>query len=198
LGAGLPASAAWLSPIALGSLGLVERVAVRLAAIDRPDRASIGARARRGRRLLAAMLIGIAAVLIASSAILAAAGGWFAWGLVAASAIAAATKARHFRFAAEVAPLLAAGLAGLVLLQYPLVAVLAVWRKGPGAAAFLLTGDAVILVAAVSIVRKWDLPPALRRQLGRLEVLATAATVPLAAGVLGAYTAVARIVHGFS
>jgi type VII secretion integral membrane protein EccD len=191
-------AAALLSPIALGSLAPAERLAVRLAGIQRSDQASISARANRGRQLLAAMLIGIAVVLTASSAVLAVSGGWFAWGLIAASALGVAAKARHFRFAAEVAPLLASGLAGLLLLQYPLVAALAIGPRGVGGAAALLTADALILVAAVSTVRRWDLSPGLRRQLGRVEAIATAATVPLALGVLGAYAAVAQFVHGLS
>lgn len=198
LGGGPLAAAALLPPITLGSLALAERLAVRLAGVNRYDQASVSARARRGRRLLAAMLIGIAVVLFVSSAILAVAGGWFAWGLVAASSLAVATKARHFRFVAEVAPLLAAALAGLLLLQFPLVAALAIGLRGAGGAAALLASDALVLVAAVSVVRRWELSPGLRRQLGRLEALATAATVPLAVGVLGVYAAVARIVHGLS
>jgi type VII secretion integral membrane protein EccD len=198
VGAAPLSAAAWLSPIALGSLAVVERLAVRLAGINRRDQASISARARRGRQLLAAMLIGIAVVLTASSVILAASRDWFALGLVAASSLAVAAKARHFRFAAEVAPLLAAGLAGLLLLQYPVVIALAIGSRGAGGAAALLTADALVLVTAVSIVRRWDLSPGFRRQLARLEALATAATVPLAVGVLGGYAAVARFVHGLS
>jgi type VII secretion integral membrane protein EccD len=197
VGAGPMQAAALLCPIALGSLALPARLAVRLAGINHSDTASISARARRGRQLLAALLIGIAVLLIGSSAVLAVSGGWFAWSLVAASALGVAAKARHFRFAAEVAPLLAAGLAGLVLLEYPLIAAFAIGPKGAGGATAMLTADALILAAAGSLVREWDLSPRLRRQLGRLEATATAATVPLALGALGAYEAVARLVHGF-
>jgi type VII secretion integral membrane protein EccD len=197
VGAGPVAAAALLCPIALGSLALPARVAVRLAAINHPEPASLAARATRGRRLLAALLIGISVVLIVASTILAVSGGWFAWGLVAASAIAVSAKARHFRFATEVAPLLAAGAAGLLLLEYPLISAFAVGPKGSGGAAAVLIADALVLAAAGSTVRRWELSAQLRRQLGRLEAIATAATVPLAVGVLGAYEAVARVVHGF-
>jgi hypothetical protein len=142
------------------------------------------------------MLIGISPVLIASSAVLVFAGGWFAWGLVAASALALIAKARHFRFTAEVAPLLAAGLAGFLLLEYPLVVAFA-GPKGAGGAAAILTADALILALAGSTVRRWDLSTRLRLLLGQLEAVATAASVPLAAGVLGVYAAVGRLVHGF-
>jgi ESX secretion system protein EccD len=198
VGAGPASAAALLCPIGLGSLALAERTAVRLAGIYFPDQSSISARARRGRRLMAALLIGIALVLVWSSAILAVSGDWFAWGLIGASAIAAAAKARHFRFTAEVAPLLGAGLAGLLLLELPLVVALAIGPRGAGGAAGVLTADALVLALAVGIVRRWELSPRLKRQLGRLEAFATAATVPLAVGVLGAYPAVARLVHGFT
>lgn len=198
LGAGLLPAAAVLCPVALGSLALPARLAVQLAGIDHPEPASAGARARRGRHLLAAMLIGIALVLIVSSAILAMSGGWFASGLVAASALGVVAKARHFRFATEVAPLLAAGLAGLLLLQYPLIVALAIGSRGTGGAAAILTVDALVLAMTGATVRRWDLSPRIRRQLGRVEAIATAATVPLAVGALGAYAAVARVVHGFS
>ncbi len=198
VGAGLLQAAALLCPIALGSLALPARLAVGLAGIDNLGPASVGARATRGRQLLAAMLIAIALVLVGSSAILAISRGWFGWGLVAASSLSVVAKARHFRFAAEVAPLLAAGLAGLLVLQYPLIVALAIGPRGAGGGAAILTADALILVVAGSMVRRWDLSPRLRRQLGRLEALATAATVPLAVGVLGTYAAVARLVHGLS
>jgi type VII secretion integral membrane protein EccD len=194
VGAGPVSAAALLCPIALGSLALPARLAVRLAGLNTPGPGSLTARARRGRQLLAALLTGPAVVLIASSAILTLSGGWFAWGLVAASSVGVAAKARHFRFTGEVVPLLAAGLAGLLMLEYPLSVALAVGPKGAGGAAALLTVDALILAIAGSTVR-WDLSPRLRRQLGRLEAIATAATIPLALGALGAYGAVAHLVH---
>jgi type VII secretion integral membrane protein EccD len=198
VGAGPISAAAVLCPVALGSLAFAERMAVRLAAIDNPDPKSISVRAGRGRQLMAALLIGIALVLIWSSAVLAVSGDVFAWGLVAASALGVAAKARHFRFIAEVAPLLGAGLAGLLLLELPLVGALAIGPRGAGGAAAVLTADAIILALTAGIVRRWNLSPRLRRQLGRLEAFATAATVPLALGVLGFYGAVGRLVHGFT
>ena len=196
VGAGPLPAAALLCPIALGSLALPARLAVRLSGVDQSNPASVSVPAQRGRRLLAAMLIGISVVLVGSSALLAISGGSFSWGLVAAAALGVAAKARHFRFAAEVVPLLAAGLAGLVLLEYPVVAALAIGPRGAGGAAAALTADAIILAAAGSTVRRWELSPRLLRQLGRLEAVATAVTVPLALGVLGTYEAVARLVHG--
>jgi type VII secretion integral membrane protein EccD len=198
VGAGPISAAAVLCPVTLGSLAFAERMAVRMAAIDNPDPTSISVRARRGRQLLAALLIGIALVLIWSSALLAVSGDVFAWGLVAASALGVAAKARHFRFTAEVASLLGAGLAGLLLLEVPLVVALAIGPRGAGGAAAVLTADALILALTAGIVRRWNLSPRLRRQLGRLEALATAATVPLALGVLGFYAAVGRLVHSFT
>jgi type VII secretion integral membrane protein EccD len=195
-GAGAVAAAGLLCPVLLGSLSMPARLSVRLAGIDSPATGAMSSRTARARSLLAAMLIGIAIVLAASFAVLVFSGGWFAWGLVAASALAMIAKARHFRFSAEVAPLLATGLTGLLLLELPLVVAIAGPRSAGGAAA-MLTADALILALAGTTVRRWDLSTRLRLQLGLLEAVATAASVPLAAGVLGAYAAVGRLVHGF-
>jgi hypothetical protein len=189
------AAAALLCPVALGCLSLPGRLAVRLAGIDSPASGTLSSQAARARSLLAAMLIGIAIVLAAAFAVLVFSGGWYAWGLVAASALAVVAKARHFRFSAEVAPLLGAGLTGVLLLELPLVVAIAGPRSAGGAAA-MLTADALILALAGTTVRRWDLSTRVRLQLGLLEAFATAASVPLAAGVLGAYAAVGRLVHG--
>jgi len=193
-GAGFAAAAALLVPLALGSLALPAPLAVRLARLDDPGAGSLDARVRRARRLLAAFLIGVAVVLAVSSEILVASGGWFAWGLVAAGAVGAAARARHFRFTAEVAPLLAAGLAGLFLLQYPLVVELAGW--GAGGAAIVLVVDAIVLIGVGTGIRGFNVPPRLQRPLARLEAVVTAVSVPLSLGVLGAYDAVAHFARG--
>lgn len=193
-GAGFVAAAGLLIPIALGGLALPAPLAVRLARLDDPSLGPLDARVRRARLLLAAFLIGVAFVLVASSTILVASGGWFAWGLVAVGAIGVAARARHFRFTAEVTPLIVAGLAGLLLLQYPLVVQLAGW--GAGGAAIVLVVDALVLVAAAEWIRGWSVSPRLQRPLARLETLVTAASVPLSLGVLGVYEAAAHFARG--
>jgi hypothetical protein len=193
-GVGLPSAAAVLGPLGLVGLALAPPLATRLAGLDELDPASLAARARRGRRLLAAMLIGIAFALTASSAILAASGGWFAWGLVAAIAVGVVARARHFRFAAEVVPLVAAGLAAAILLEISLLPQL-VGSPRAGATVAVLIADALVLIAAAAAFRSWDVSPRLRRQLGRLELLAIVASVPLALGVLGIYEEVGRLAH---
>lgn len=198
-GVGLQVGAALICPLQLGGLALVAPLAARLAGIYDPGSTQLGAQLRRGRDLVAALLIGVAVSLAASSAVLAVSGGWFARGLVVAVALAAAAKARHFRFAAEVAPLLAAGLAGLLTLEYPLSASLAIGARGIGGAAGLLIADGLvlfILAAAARTFQGWDLSARWRRWLRRLDALATAASVPLALGVIGAYEAAAHFAHG--
>jgi type VII secretion integral membrane protein EccD len=189
------AAAAVLAPLGLGQLALTPGLAARLANLAEPDPASIPARARRGRRLLAALLVGSAVVLTVSNAALAISGGWFAWSLTAVTSIAVVAKTRHFRFSAEVAPLIAAGLIGLVLLECSLVLQLAGPGRVGGTVAVLIV-DGILLAAAAATIRGSELSPVFRRQLGRVELLATAATVPLALGVLGTYEAVARFAHG--
>lgn len=193
-GAGFVAAAALLIPIALGGLALPAPLAVRLARLDDPSLGLLDARVRTARRLLAAFLIGVASVLVASSTILVASSAWFAWALVAVGAIGVAARARHFRFAAEVTPLIVAGLTGLLLLQYPLVVQLAGW--GAGGAAIVLVVDALVLVAAAEGIRGWNVSPRLQRPLARLETLVTAASVPLSLGVLGVYDAAAHFARG--
>lgn len=195
LGGDLVASAALLGPLGLGALALAPRLAARLANLDEPDPASLAARTKRGRRILAALLTGTSLMVAGASVVIAASGGWYAWGMLAAMSVAMILKARHFRFGAEVAPLISSGIAGLVLLESSLVLQLAGTARVAGAAAVLIA-DALILATAGAFVRRLEISPNLRRQLGRVELLATTASVPLAVGILGAYDAVARFAHG--
>jgi type VII secretion integral membrane protein EccD len=193
-GARIDAAAALLVPLALGAVSLAPSIAVRVAGVDLPGARPLDPRVGQGRGLLASLLVGLAAVLVAASVVVVARGGWFAWALVAAGAIASVVKARHFRFAAEVGPLLVAGLVGLLLLQYPL----AVQLPGHGwdGAGIVLVVDAVVVLAAGAWVRRWNPTPQLLRRLGSIDALATAATVPLSLGVLGTYEAVERFARG--
>lgn len=196
-GAGVLAATAVLAPLGLAGLALAPPLATRLARLDELDAASLADRVRRARRLLAAMLIGNSLMLAGSSAILAASGGWFAWGLVAAIAVGVAARARHFRFSAEVAPLVGASLAAVIFLEISLVLQLAGSDRAGGTAAVLIA-DALVLVTASAAFRSWGVSPRLRRQLGILELLATLASVPLALGVLGIYEAAARFARGLA
>jgi hypothetical protein len=60
----------------------------------------------------------------------------------------------------------------------------------PLAGPAVLLGTAAALAALGLLGRRWRLPVGVRRQLGRAEALAAAATVPLALGMLGLYAAV--------
>lgn len=192
-GAGVVAAAALLCPVGLAALALSTPLAATLSGVMAADAASVDRRVHLGRRTLAALLTGIAIVLAASSAVLAMSGGWFAWGLIAVTAVAAAVKARHHRFAAEVVPLLVAGLAGLLLLEFPLVA-----HGGTAVAAALLIADGLVLTAGAGAIRDRNLPARIHRRLRTVEWLAIAASVPLALGVLHAYDAVVRFARGVS
>ena len=193
-GAKIYAAAALLVPVNLAGIALAPSAAVRLVALDVPGTGSLDARVGRGRGLLAALLIGLAAALVLSNAVLVLRGGWFAWGLVAAGAIGCLVKARHFRFAGEVAPLLVAGVVGLLVLQLPLLVQLP--ARGWGGVAIALVADALVLLVASLWVRTWNPAPVLLRQLAWIETLATVASVPLSLGVLGTYEAVARLARG--
>jgi type VII secretion integral membrane protein EccD len=187
-GGGLLQAAALLVVIELLALALLAPLNVRLVRIGGADSASLLRRLRGGRRLQAASVIATALVITVSCAVLALSGGWFAKALVAATAVAAILRARHYRFVAEVAPLLATGLVSLILLELSLGA----WF------APLLIADAVVLVGAATTVRRWSLSPHVKRWLGPVEALAIAATVPLALGVLGLYGAVAHFARSLA
>src|SRR4029077_8101853 len=95
-----------------------------------PSRLLVAQRLPQGRNIATASRIASAVVIVTSCAVLAATGGWFARGLVAATAIATLLRARHYRFAGEVAPLLTAGIAGLILLELPIAAWLSLGARG--------------------------------------------------------------------
>jgi type VII secretion integral membrane protein EccD len=192
-GAGVVSGAAILCPFGLTATALSSSLAARLGGVITTDTISVDRHVRRGRQLSAALLAGITLVLTASSIVLAVSGGWFAWGLIVATAIGASTRARHHRFAAEVAPLLAAALAGVLLLEYPLVA-----HGGTAVATTLLIADGLVLTALAGAIHGFGLPADLHRRLRTVEWIAIAASVPLALGVLGAYDAVVHFAKGLS
>lgn len=196
LGTGLAAAAAVLAPVELVLLAMIAPLTVRLSGVASASPQSLGLRLRRARHALAASLIGTATVLTLSCAITSVSGGWYGRVLVGVTALAMTTRARHFRFAAEVAPLLAGAAASLLLLEIPAAAWLA---TGPDAV-MLLAGlfliDALVLVVVATVVPRWMLTPRITSRLWLLESLAIAASVPLALGAIGAFDAVARFARG--
>jgi type VII secretion integral membrane protein EccD len=194
--AGLLTAVAVLVPLELAAIALLAPLTVRLSGLDAGPPASLAARLDRSRHLLAASLIGTVIVLTASCAVLSLSSSWFARILVAVAALAMAFRARHFRFAAEVVPLLAAAAVALILLEYPLAIWLGIGPRGVAGLAGLLLADAVVLVAAATWIPSWKVTPQIARWLGPLESFAIAASVPLALGAMGAFDAAARFARG--
>jgi hypothetical protein len=197
-GAGVVAAAAILCPVGLAGVALASQLAVGLGGMPTAGVSTAGATSvelalRRARRLSAAILTGTALMLAASFVVLARSGGWFAWGLIAIAAIAVGVQSRHHRFATEVAPLLAAALVGVLLLEFPLVA-----GGGPAIAATVIIADGLILGGAAGAIRGWTLPAPVQRRLRTVEWIAIAASVPLGLGVLGVYDAVVRFARGLT
>jgi len=186
VGGSLVQAAALVAVTELVVLALLGPLNVRLAQVTGAEPSSLGRRLASGRKLQAASLIGTGLAITGASAVLAVSDGWYAKGLVAVTAVAVAASARHHRFALEVVPLLAAGLASLIMLELLFPA----WLPA------LLIADAVVLLAAATMVRRWTLSPQLRRWLGPLEALTIAASVPLALGVLGFYDSVVHLARG--
>jgi len=190
-GHGVVAGAAVDCPVGLALIALAAPLAARLTGVTDAAAPSLEERVARGRRVLGAIVAGTAVMVAASTTVLAVAGGWFAWSLVAVTACGMAAQSRHYRFLAEVAPLLAAALASLLVLEIPLLV-----HAGLGVAATVLIGDGLVLGAVAGLVRVWSLPAALIRRLRLVEWVAIAASVPLALGALGTYDAVIHFARG--
>ena len=195
-GGGSLDAAAVLVVVELAMLATLPLAAARMASSMPAEYAEVTRRFNRGRRAIYSSRLASAAVIVVSCAVLATSGSWFAWGLVGATATATALRARHYRFAGEVVPLLAAGIGSLFLLELPLAVWLAIGIRGAAGLALLLIADAIVLVGVVVLVRRWSLSPPLVRWLRPAEFAAVATTVPLALGVLGLYDAVAHFVRG--
>ncbi|MEU3982300.1 type VII secretion integral membrane protein EccD [Streptomyces sp. NPDC026672] len=130
--------AALCAPVAVGALAFLPGMSMRFARLpigfDPPDTATRGtygaepapqepvdaervaARARRGHELLVGLVGGCAVLAVAASAVLGFSDGVWAQLLALATGVAFLMRAHLFRYTAQVAPVLAAGLACLVLL----------------------------------------------------------------------------------
>ncbi|KKD02844.1 type VII secretion integral membrane protein EccD [Streptomyces sp. WM6386] len=134
-----PAEIAGLcAPIAVGALAFLPGLSMRFARLpigfDPPSNTSrsaygaapaaqepldaerVVAQARRGHELLVGLVGGCAVTAVAASAVLGFSDGLWAQLLALATGVALLMRARLFRYTTQVAPLLAAGLASLVLL----------------------------------------------------------------------------------
>jgi type VII secretion integral membrane protein EccD len=199
LGAGPVQVASVLATAALVAVRFAPTVAVRLARLGAggplgpagfsPE--GFRSRVETGHGLLAAMLIGAAAVMAAACVLLALEGGWFERGLVVAVALGAAAQVRHFRFSLEAAPLALASLIALGALEAAALRYLDAAPDRRPAAVALALGTALVWAGGGLIARRRQLSPLLLRGLDQLESLALLATIPLAAGSLGAYSEVA-------
>jgi len=198
LGANAVQIAAVLATLALVGVRFTPRLAVRMARLGSARSLSpfaLRPQVDAGHGLLAALVIAAAVVLATSCVLLALYGGWYERGLVAAVALAAATQVRHFRFGLEAAPLALAALVGLGALELAALRYLyADAGRRPAVVAVALV-TALVLVAVGLEGRRRQLSPLLLRRLDQLETLAMVATIPLAAGSLGAYSAVAAAAH---
>ena len=132
-------TAALCAPIAVGALAFLPGLSMRFARLpigfEPPNSTStrsaygtdpapqepidaelIGARARRGHELLVGLVGGCALVAVAASAVLGFSSDLWAQLLAFATGLAMLMRAHLFRYTAQVAPVLAAGLGALVLL----------------------------------------------------------------------------------
>lgn len=189
LGVPIATGAAVLVPFVLVSLRLLPRVVVRLTGLDVvPELGPLPGRAVAARQLLGSLTAGLAVALAAACVVLALEPGAWARPLAVAAGLAALLQARRGRLIVDVVPLVLVGLATLATLELPF-AVDTLRRPDQVQGPAVLLGTAAVLVVVGLRGRHRRLPVGIRRQLGRLEALAAAATVPLALGMVGLYTA---------
>ena len=192
-GARVAAGAAVLCPLGLAAIALAAPLAVRLSGLLDAGSLATDHEVHSARRLVVALLTGFAAMLVVSTAVLAGSGGWFAWGLIGATAVAVAAQSRHYRFAAEVGPLIAAAIAAVLWLELAGVA-----RGGLAVAVAALFADGVLLAGLAIALLNSKMPREISRRLRAVEWAAIAVSVPLVLGVLGVYDTAARFARGFS
>jgi type VII secretion integral membrane protein EccD len=188
-GVPLASGAAVLVPLLLAGVRLLPWAVTRLAGLEgRPGDARIERRAIEARWLLGALTAGAAVTLAAACVLLVLQPGSWAHAVAVAAALAALLQARRGRLIVDVVPMVFVALATLATFELPFVAVALLEPEQAGGPA-VLVGTAAALVVLGLLGRHRRLPVGIRRQLGRAEALAAAATVPLALGMLGLYAA---------
>ncbi len=192
-GARVAAGAAVLCPLGLAAIALAAPLAVRLSGLLDAGSLATDHEVHSARRLVVALLTGFAAMLAVSTAVVAGSGGWYAWGLIGATAVAVAAQSRHYRFAAEVGPLIAAAIAAVLWLELAGVA-----RGGLAVAVAALFADGVLLAGLAIALLNSKMPREISRRLRAVEWAAIAVSVPLVLGVLGVYDTAARFARGFN
>ncbi|MDT0310329.1 type VII secretion integral membrane protein EccD [Streptomyces sp. DSM 44917] len=159
---------------------------------DPVDPAAVAARARRGHQLLLGLTGGCALVATVAVAVLGAAGEGWGRLLALAASLALLTRARLFRYAVQVAVLLAAGLLSLALL----VLGYAADAPADGAEArtlwlaAALAAGAGVLAAVALIVPRAGLTPFWGRALDLAEGLVLLSLIPLCLAALDVYAEV--------
>jgi type VII secretion integral membrane protein EccD len=195
---GLATGAAVMVPLTLAGVRLLPWAVARLTGLESErEPGAIEARAVGARRVLGALTAGAAVTLAAGCVVLAIDPSGWAHAVSVAAALAALLQARRGRFVVDVAPMVLVGVVTLATFELPFVALALEHPEEPAGPAVLL-GTAAALAALGLVGRRWRLPVGVRRQLGRAEALAAAATVPLALGMLGLYAAVQAFASRFA
>ncbi|MEV0126059.1 type VII secretion integral membrane protein EccD [Streptomyces sp. NPDC050703] len=209
-------TAALCAPLAVGALAFLPGLSMRFARLpigyepphgarggygadpapqEPVDAERIAAQARRGQELLVGLVGGCALVAIGSAVVLALAADTWGQVLALATGIAMLTRAHLFRYTAQVAAVLAAGLVTLVLLGIGLCLDLPVGPAGDGAAPDLRTIWLVVGIAAATalvtgvgmIASRTGVTPFWGRFLEIAESFVLLTLVPLTLAVFGVY-----------
>jgi type VII secretion integral membrane protein EccD len=153
-----------------------------------PDPAAVDAAAGRAEEILTGLLIGLAVLAVAASAVLAASGGLAGRLLVGVAAAGLLLRARLFTAVHHRVPLLAAGLGGAAVVGAALVA-----TGGPPVLLVLAAGGtlAALATAAAGLAYAQRPPsPYLGRAADVLDTALVVCVVPVACAVLDVYAAV--------
>jgi type VII secretion integral membrane protein EccD len=188
-GVPLSSGAAILVPIVLAVVRLLPWAVARLTGLEGQQRDGLlASRALGARWLLGALTAGAGVTLAAACVVLVLQPGTWAHAVAIAASLAALLQARRGRLVVDVVPMVLVGLATVATFELPFAAA-ALQQPDQADGPAVLLGTAAALVALGLLGRRRRLPVGIRRQLGRMEALAAAATVPLALGMLGLYAA---------
>ena len=179
--------------LALGLLGLLPRLAVQVAGLleidsSKPNSAALVVSAvAEGHLLLAWLTTGTCAALGIGFVALAAQDSPFGLGLIGVATAALLFRARHYSFVAEILPLAALALIGLLAVEVGTLARYVDGPMQPFVAIGIALADGVAIVSIASLADPAGGSLDTRRWLSRLEYAVDAAILPVAIGALGVY-----------
>jgi hypothetical protein len=182
-----------LCALAPRAAGFLTARSARGAGLAEADTEAVESLVLQTRGLLVTWNAVLCCVLAAASVLLALSGNVYALGLCACAALALLARSAGALLLVEAVPQLIAASVGLVCLAFGAhTGWHAAWWVGPSAATAL---GALVLAYAAAMLPRGDGPVRRSAASSYLAVVCAVATVPLAAGVFGAYPHLAAMGH---